>query len=131
MSKSYNNEIPLFCEEAILRKKVMSIKTDSTPLEEPKILKGTLVGDLYALFGTGQQYEDLSSRLQSGGLGWGHAKEELFVVINEHLRETRARYMELRRDEEALKATLRMGAEKARTIANATLHRVRYALGFR
>ena len=131
MSKSYNNEIPLFCEEAILRKKVMSIKTDSTPLEEPKILKGTLVGDLYALFGTGQQYEDLSSRLQNGGLGWGHAKEELFVVINEHLRETRARYMELRRDEEALKATLRMGAEKARTIANATLHRVRYALGFR
>jgi tryptophanyl-tRNA synthetase len=131
MSKSYNNEVPLFCDEKTLRKKIMSMKTDSTPLEEPKTLKGSLVGDLYALFGSQAQFDDLASRLQKGGLGWGHAKEELFQVINDHLKEKRDRYNELRADEPFLRRELAKGAEKAKALAKPTLDRVRHAVGFR
>jgi tryptophanyl-tRNA synthetase len=131
MSKSYNNEVPLFCDEKTLRKKIMSMKTDSTPLEEPKTLKGSLVGDLYALFGSQAQFDDLASRLQKGGLGWGHAKEELFQVINDHLKEKRDRFNELRADEPFLRKELAKGAEKAKALAKPTLDRVRHAVGFR
>ena len=131
MSKSYNNEVPLFCDEKTLRKKIMSIKTDSTALEEPKILKGSLVGDLYTNFGSAAQFDDLAGRLQKGGLGWGHAKEELFQVINEHIQEKRDRYNEFRKDEALLRKELRKGAEKAKALALPTLSRVRHALGFR
>jgi tryptophanyl-tRNA synthetase len=131
MSKSYNNEVPLFCDEKTLRKKIMSMKTDSTPLEEPKTLKGSLVGDLYALFGSHAQCDDLASRLQKGGLGWGHAKEELFQVINDHLKEKRDRFNELRADEPFLRKELAKGAEKAKALAKPTLDRVRHAVGFR
>lgn len=131
MSKSYNNEIPLFCDEKSLRKKLMSLKTDSTPLEEPKELDGSLVGDLYRLFGPADGYTDLKGRLAKGGMGWGHAKEELFEVVNNHVREMRERYVELRKDEAGLKATLAEGAEKARALSNPTLTRVRHAMGIR
>ena len=131
MSKSYNNEVPLFCDEKTLRKKIMSIKTDSTALEEPKTLKGSLVGDLYTYFGSAAQFDDLAGRLQKGGLGWGHAKEELFQVINEHIQEKRDRYNEFRKDEALLRKELRKGAEKAKALALPTLSRVRHALGFR
>ena len=131
MSKSYGNEIPLFCDVTTLRKKVMSIKTDSTPLEEPKVLDGTLVGDLYTLFASPEQKTDLSNRLASGGMGWGHAKEELFQVINAHVSEARARYVELRSDEVALQKQLAKGAEMARAISQPILARVRHAVGIR
>jgi tryptophanyl-tRNA synthetase len=131
MSKSYNNEVPLFCDEKTLRKKIMSIKTDSTGLEEPKTLKGSLVGDLYTYFGSVAQFDDLAGRLQKGGLGWGHAKEELFQVINEHIQEKRDRYNEFRKDEALLRNELKKGAEKAKALALPTLSRVRHALGFR
>ena len=131
MSKSYNNEVPLFCDEKTLRKKIMSIKTDSTALEEPKTLKGSLVGDLYTYFGSDAQFDDLAGRLQRGGLGWGHAKEELFQVINEHIQEKRDRYNEFRKDEALLQKELKKGAEKAKALALPTLSRVRHALGFR
>lgn len=131
MSKSYGNEIPLLCEEKALRKKLMSLKTDSTPLEEPKALKGSLVGDLFTLFASAEQFADLEARLAKGGMGWGHAKEELFGVINEHVAPFRARYQELRGDESNLRSVLKRGAEKARAIASPTMSRVRYAVGIR
>ena len=131
MSKSYNNEIPLFCDEKSLRKKLMSLKTDSTPMEEPKVLEGTLVGDLYKLFATHDQVADLTSRLAKGGMGWGHAKEELFAVINDHVKEMRAQYVELRKDEKNLHGVLAQGAERARMRAQPTLNRVRHAFGIR
>lgn len=131
MSKSYNNEIPLFCDEKSLRKKLMSLKTDSTPMEEPKVLDGSLVGDLYKLFATHDQVADLTSRLAKGGMGWGHAKEELFGVINDHVKEMRAQYVELRKDEKNLHGVLAQGAERARVRAQPTLNRVRHAFGIR
>ncbi len=131
MSKSYGNEIPLFCDEKSLRKYILSIKTDSTALEAPKVLKGTLISDLYSLFGTAAQYADLEKRLAAGGLGWGHAKDELFQVINDHVKEPRERYMKLRGDEKALEVVLNDGAKRAFQIAEPVLNRVRNAVGFR
>lgn len=131
MSKSYGNEIALLCPEKELRKKLMSLKTDSTPLEEPKTLRGSLVGDLFTLFGSAEQFADLESRLAQGGMGWGHAKEELFGVINEYVRPARDRYNELRGDEGYLRNVLKQGAEKARAIASPTMNRVRHAVGIR
>lgn len=131
MSKSYNNEVPLFCDEKTLRKKLMSLKTDSSGMEEPKTLAGTTLGELFALFGTKAQYEDLTARLAKGGMGWGHAKDELFVVINDHVKEMRERYQEFRKDEALLRKELAKGAEKAQAVASQTITRVRHALGLR
>lgn len=131
MSKSYGNVIPVFAEEKSLRKLILSIKTDSSPMEAPKTLAGSLIGDLYALFGTKEQFADLEKRLAAGGMGWGHAKDELFQVINSHLSEARSRYQELRRDEKALDAILDDGAQRAFAIAEKVLTRVRAASGFR
>lgn len=130
MSKSYGNEIPLFCSEKELRKLVMSIKTDSTPLEAPKSLEGTLINDLYGLFATPEEVKDLTSRLAAGGMGWGHAKEELFKVINRHVSEARSKYDELRADTELLKKELESGADKARAIAYPIMERIKKAIGF-
>lgn len=131
MSKSYNNEIPLFCDEKSLRKKVMSLKTDSTGVEDPKTLEGSTIGDLFRLFGTTDQYNDLGARLAKGGMGWGHAKEELFVAINDHVKEIRDRYNAFRQDEALLHRELAKGAEKAQATASGTIKRVRHALGLR
>ncbi len=131
MSKSYNNEVPLFCDEKSLRKKLMSLKTDSTGLEEPKTLDGSTVGELFNLFSTKAQYDDLAARLAKGGMGWGHAKDELFVVINDHVKEMRDRYNEYRKDEALLRRELAKGAEKAQAVASQTIARVRHAVGLR
>lgn len=131
MSKSYGNEIPLFCDEAALRKKVMSIKTDSTPMEEPKTLEGTLLAELYRPFATDAAYQDLRDRLQNGGMGWGHAKEELFVLINDCLKGYREKYIALRKDEASLEKILNEGRQKAWAISMPILDRVRAAVGFR
>ena len=131
MSKSYNNEVPLFCDEKSLRKKLMSLTTDSTGLEEPKTLAGTTIGELFNLFATKEQYDDLASRLAKGGMGWGHAKDELFVTINEHVKEMRDRYNEYRKDEGLLRKELAKGAEKAQAVASKTIDRVRHAVGLR
>ena len=131
MSKSYNNEVPLFCDEKSLRKKLMSLTTDSTGLEEPKTLAGTTIGELFNLFATKEQYDDLAARLAKGGMGWGHAKDELFVTINEHVKEMRDRYNEYRKDEGFLRKELAKGAEKAQAVASKTIDRVRHAVGLR
>ena len=130
MSKSYGNGIPLFAPEKELRKLVMSIKTDSTPLEAPKSIKGTLISELYSLFSTPERLGDLEARLNKGGVGWGHAKEELFLVMNEELKGLRSRYLALRADEENLNRILEKGAARAFELGSATLNRVRQAVGF-
>jgi tryptophanyl-tRNA synthetase len=131
MSKSYDNTIPLFCSEKELRKLILSVKTDSTALEAPKALRGSLIGDLFQLFGSDSQFKDLESRLAAGGLGWGHAKQELFELINSHISEPRRQFEELRKDEATLERYLNLGAEKAYAVGEGVLNRVRNACGFR
>ncbi len=130
MSKSYGNEIALFCDEATLKKKVMSIKTDSTGLEEAKTLAGTLVGDLHLLFAGEKATQDLAKRLAGGGMGWGHAKEELFSVINAAVNDFRVEYDRIRKDEGYLHSVLKEGATRAFDISLPVLNRVREAVGF-
>jgi tryptophanyl-tRNA synthetase len=131
MSKSYNNTIPLFGTEKELKKKLMSVETDSSTLEDPKTLKGTLLGDLFALFASDSQFIDLEKRLAAGGLGWGHAKLELFELVNEHLQEPRKKYLELKSNPDQLDAILNDGARRALAIAEPVLNRMRNAMGFR
>jgi tryptophanyl-tRNA synthetase len=130
MSKSYGNIIEIFAPEKALKESVMKITTDSTPLEDPKSMAETPLGQLYRLFGSKDAYADLESRLQKGGLGWGHAKLELFELINQKLAEPRKIYNELRADEATLKQLLSTGAEKATARAKPILQRVRAALEF-
>lgn len=130
MSKSYNNEIPIFCDEVTLKKKIMSITTDSTPLEEPKSLSGTLIGEFYPLFAGEQRTRDLESRLQKGGMGWGHAKQELFEAADNFLRPFRQKYNEIRADKASLEKLLAEGAQKAWALAEPMLNRVRKVVGF-
>ncbi len=129
MSKSYNNGIPVFAPEKELRKKIMSLTTDSSGLEDSKTMKDTTLGELYSLFASTEQSADLEKRLNAGGLGWGHAKDELFQIINSYFKESRERYYELLKDEDSLLKVLKEGAEKARSISIPVLSRVRDAVG--
>lgn len=129
MSKSYGNVLPMFESEATLKKLILSIKTDSSDLAAPKELEGSLVGTYFKLFATHSQYEDLKARLSKGGLGWGHAKLELFELVNTFLAPLRKNYLEVRKDEKSLLATLHKGSAKAFDIAIPTLQRMRKAVG--
>jgi tryptophanyl-tRNA synthetase len=130
MSKSYNNTIPLFASEKALEKLVMSVKTDSTGLEDPKELDGSLVGQLFALFGSLAQYQDLKNRMLKGGMGWGHAKKELFGVINDQIRGPRTEYEKLREDPTFLLKVLNDGAHRAKSIGLKNLQNLRDCFGF-
>ena len=128
MSKSRGNGIPLFAPPKQLRKAVMSIKTSSEPLEAPKEALGSTVYALYALVAP-ERAPDMKRKLEAGGYGWGHAKQDLYEAIEDELRPKREADLEIRRDEPGLDALLHEGADKARAIADRTLGRVRSAVG--
>ncbi len=129
MSKSYGNTIPLFAPAAELRSLLKKIKTDSTPLEEPKDPDSSSLFAIYRQFATDTQREDLRGRMLAGGIGWGHIKQELFEVLDAHLAGPRERYAELMADREGLDDILAAGAERARDRARAVLGDVRRAVG--
>ncbi|MDH5676303.1 MAG: tryptophan--tRNA ligase [Myxococcales bacterium] len=129
MSKSYGNTIQLFAPPKALRKEIMKLKSESTPLEAPKPSEGQLVYELYKLVASEAEAEAMAQKLHAGGYGWGHAKQELFEALDAQLSPLRARYLELRTDETELERILQAGAERARVIARATIERVRAAVG--
>jgi len=129
MSKSYNNYINLFQADKPLRKQVMGIVTDSLALEEPKDPDTCNVVALYRLVATPAQVSEMESNYRAGGFGYGHAKQALFEVLVEKYKEPRAVYTELMNNKEELDRQLAVGAEKARAVAQATLSRVREAVG--
>ncbi len=129
MSKSYDNTIPVLLQGKKLRKRVMQIVTDSTPLEQPKDPDTCNVFALYKLFGTEEQVGELAGRYRAGGFGYGHAKQALFEVLQNALAEPQRRYRELSEDPAYVDRVLAEGAEKARCIAAETLGRVRDAVG--
>jgi len=129
MSKSYGNEIGLWLAPKALRKRVMRIVTDSTPMEEPKDPDTDNVFQLYALFATGEQTEDLRRRYLEGGFGYGHAKQELWEVMDALLAEPRERYHQWMARPDRLEAVLADGARRARAAAERTLARVRSRAG--
>lgn len=129
MSKSKGNAIPLFSPAKDLRKVVMKIVTGSEALEEPKPTEGTTVFDLYALVAPASDVATLKAKLEAGGYGWGHAKQDLYEALEAELGPKRERYATLRADEAELDRILERGAEKVRPIARRTLDRVREAIG--
>ena len=130
MSKSYGNTIPVFLPEKKLRKAAMRIVTDSTPVEDPKDPETCNVFTLYKLFASPDQVAEMAANYRGGGYGYGHAKQALFEVMNEHLGPFRGRYEALRRDEDSLEDVLQLGAGKAWEAAAPVLARVREAAGF-
>ncbi|MCF8256989.1 MAG: tryptophan--tRNA ligase [Flavobacteriales bacterium] len=130
MSKSYGNVIDVFLPEKELRKQVMAIVTDSTPLEDPKNPETCNVFALYRLLGDEMQVQEMRNRYLTGGFGYGHAKQALFEVIMDGFAEERGRFIELMENPDRIEQLLKQGAEKARPTAYATLERLREALGY-
>jgi tryptophanyl-tRNA synthetase len=131
MSKSYGNIIDIFLPEKELLKQVKTIKTDSTPIEEPKNPDGDTVFALYSLLSTEEQKQDLRKKYLGGNYGYGHAKQELYELIVEKFRPQREAFMYLMNNPQELEKKLEQGEEKARVIAHDVLNRVRKKLGFR
>lgn len=130
MSKSYNNFINIFLPEKELKKVVMSIVTDSKPLEEPKDPETDNVFALYKLIGNAEQTEHLRKKYLAGNFGYGHAKTALLELILDHFKNERAAYDRYMNDKALLKSELKKGEDKARAISAPVLARVREVMGF-
>lgn len=130
MSKSYGNFINIYLDDKQLRKIVMGIKTDSTPLEDPKDPDTDTVFKLYSLLATPAEIESLRALYLGGNFGFGSAKQILFDKIVSLFAEPRSRYNELMATPEVLDEILTIGAEKARAIATVVLNRVKPFVGF-
>jgi len=131
MSKSLNNFINIFLPEKELKKIIMSIITDATPLEAPKNPNTCNVFALYQLIGNEQQIAEMKTNYSTGGYGYGHAKTALYELILDKFKTERERYNYYMNNRAELDAKLKIGADKARVIAKATLKRVREKLGFK
>lgn len=129
MSKSYNNTIPMFATEKELRKLIMRIVTNSQAMEEPKDPDACSIFSLYKNFATPEQIAALRKRYQEGGMGWGHAKQELFEVMNAHLSPIRERYITLMQDPAAIHKTLKEGGQQARELAAQKITNLRHIIG--
>ncbi|HOB53685.1 MAG TPA: tryptophan--tRNA ligase [Acidobacteriota bacterium] len=129
MSKSYGNTIEIFSDEKVLRKKVMGIVTDPTPVEAPKDPDKCTVFALYRLFATPDELADLDRRYRAGGMGYAVAKEMLFEKIRTYFAPYRQRRLELAAQRDAVEQLLARGAEKARAIARPTLRKARRKTG--
>lgn len=129
MSKSYGNTIELFMEEKALRKRVMSIVTDSTPLEAPKDPDHSTIIELYRLVAGPDEVRRMRDDFRAGGIGYGEFKQRLFEAIRAYFGSYRSRREDLLADEAAIEAVLAEGAERARAIASTTYARVAHAVG--
>jgi len=129
MSKSYGNTIDIFTEKNVLKKRVMSIVTDSTPVEAPKNPEMCNVFALYKLFASPEAVSDIADRYRMGGLGYGEVKKELIELIWNFFTPFRERRAELLRNQDEIRKILREGAEKARYYAVRTIRKVRKKVG--
>lgn len=130
MSKSLHNFINIFLPEKELKKIVMGIVTDATPLEAPKNPETCNVFALYKLIATEQQIAEMRANYLRGGYGYGTAKTALYELLLEKFKTQRELYFHYMNNRNELEAKLQIGADKARVIAKATLKRVRGKLGF-
>lgn len=131
MSKSLNNFINIFLPEKELKKIIMSIVTDATPLEDPKNADTCNVFALYKLVASKNQISEMRENYSKGGYGYGHAKTALLELLLEKFKKERETYDYYMNNRKELDAKLQLGADKARVIARATLKRVREKLGFK
>jgi tryptophanyl-tRNA synthetase len=131
MSKSYDNTIEIFATGKPLKKRVMSIVTDSTPLEDPKNPDACNVYALLKLFRNDEQLAELADRYRAGGMGYGHVKKELLEEMEEHFAPFRAKRDELANNMDYVEEVLQKGAAKVRATAQPLLESARKAVGLR
>jgi tryptophanyl-tRNA synthetase len=130
MSKSSNNIIDILADEKTIKKQVMSIVTDSTPLEAPKNPDTDTTFAIYKLVASPEQTADLRKRYLAGNFGYGHAKQELLSVLIEKYAAERSRFQYLMAHTAEITSRLEQGEEKARKIIGDVISRVRTKLGF-
>jgi tryptophanyl-tRNA synthetase len=129
MSKSYHNNIDIFGDETETRKRVMSIVTDSTPVEAPKDPARSTVFQLYSLCATKNEIAEMRDRFQKGGTGYGDFKKELFEKLWEYFAPMRKRREEILADKSYIDSVLARGAKRANEAADHVMQRVRSAVG--
>ena len=127
MSKSYGNQIPLFCDETTLRKLISSIKTDSSLPTEPKSTDCTLF-EYIKLFGTEEKIAEMKNKFETG-ISWADAKKELFEIMNNYLKPMRDKYDYYMAHYSEVEALLEKGERRAKDIARETIERVKKAIG--
>lgn len=130
MSKSANNIIDILADEKSLKKQVMAIVTDSTPMEAPKNPDTDTTFAIFKLVATTEQTEALRKKYLAGNFGYGHAKTELLNVLIDKYKDERARFQHLMAHPEEINRELEAGEAKARKIIHEVLGRVRSKLGF-
>ena len=130
MSKSKNNTINIFLPEKKLRKQIMSIATDSTPIKEPKNPENCTIFKLYSLLASSDKINELKNNYLSGGIGYGSAKELLYQLILEKFKSERIKFEYYNLNPKEVNIALKKGAEKARKVANDVLLRTRDKIGY-
>jgi tryptophanyl-tRNA synthetase len=130
MSKSQNNIINIFLDDKKLRKQVMKIETDSTPLEEPKNPDTCNLFALYKLLGSKEQVATMRTNYEGGNYGYGHAKQAFFELLVKRFTVERERYTYFMNNLPEIDKALKIGAEKAGKVADEVLLRVRIKLGY-
>jgi len=131
MSKSYGNNIDIFGDEKEMRKRVMSIVTDSVPVEAPKDPATSTIFKLYSLVASKNEIADMRERFVKGGTGYGDFKKQLFEKLWEYFEPMRKRREEILKDKSYIDDVLARGARRANEIANQVMDRVRRAVGLR
>ncbi|MEX2349668.1 MAG: tryptophan--tRNA ligase [Flavobacteriaceae bacterium] len=130
MSKSKGNTINIFLPEKQLRKQILGIQTDSTPLEEPKNPETCNVFALYKLLASENEIVSMRKNYEGGNYGYGHAKQALYELLIAKFSEERTKFTYFMENTNELESVLNIGAEKAGNVANDVLLRVRKKLGY-
>jgi tryptophanyl-tRNA synthetase len=131
MSKSYNNTIPLTGGKKAIRKSIMRIVTDSTPVEDPKPTDNSTVIALYKLFADEAQMAQMMTDHEAGGFGYGDFKQRVFDAYWDYFTHVREKREELEQNLDYVNSVISNGAEKARSESTKVLDRVRKAVGLR
>jgi len=131
MSKSYGNNIDIFGDEKEMRKRVMSIVTDSTPVDAPKDPAASTILKLYSVVASNDEIADMRERFVKGGTGYGDFKKQLFEKLWEYFAPMRQRREEIMKDKSYIDDVLAHGAKRANEIADQVMDRVRRAVGLR
>jgi tryptophanyl-tRNA synthetase len=131
MSKSYGNNIDIFGDEKEMRKRVMSIVTDSLAVDAPKDPATSTIFKLYSLVASNDEITDMREQFRKGGTGYGDFKKQLFEKLWEYFAPMRKRREEILKDESYIDDVLGRGAARANEIANQVMDRVRKAVGLR
>ena len=130
MSKSKGNIIDIFLSEEQLKKQIMSIQTDSTPLEDPKEFQNCNVFKIFNLIADENQTNEMKNKYQSGGYGYGHAKTDLLNLILEKYKDNRSKFDYLMSNKKEIDLILSEGSKKAEITATQVIKRVKTKLGF-